>query len=437
MEYKYYVNHMLKRSLFYHYYKKILERTKGYSVEELNTYKERRLQKVVQYSYRNVPYYKMLFDRLRINPEEIKTLNDLKKLPIMDKKTIKDNFKDLTSKKCIRKLCKVETTSGTTGIPSKILRDVHCVNFEQAALARFWNNVGDDNLKRVVLRGNEVVPSSQKEPPFWIFNPADNELIVSSYHLAECNPDIILEKMGNFNPKVLYAYPSTAYLLAKKVDERKYKGLDLRYIFTSSEMLIENQRDYIEKKLNCKIFDWYGQSERVSAISQCEKGAYHIVEDYSITELIDTEYGKEIVGTSLYNYAMPLLRYRTGDIVVESNKICNCKCNFRKIELINGRKVSYIISKKGKHIPGNLLGTFLGKVSGIDEFQIIQEKAGEIIIDIVKGKEFKNESVEFIKSDTNRRIGVEFEISVNFKDKIPVGANFKKSPFINKLLRNN
>ncbi|MEN8907199.1 MAG: hypothetical protein ABF289_14685 [Clostridiales bacterium] len=435
MEYKYYIDHILRRSLFYHYYKKLLEKTYKFSEEEMRNYKLKRLQKVILYSYKNVPYYNKLFDKIGICPEKINSLDELQKIPMMDKTIVKNNFQDLISKKCIGKLCKIETSSGTTGVPSKIMRDVHCVNFEQAALSRYWNKSGYNKERKVVLRGNDVVSSEIIEPPFWSINSIDNEMIMSSYHLTEKFSEIMIKKICEYKPKILYAYPSTAYLLAKIINKSNY-NFTFDYIFTSSEMLMTNQRNFIENTFRCRIFDWYGQSERVSAISQCKDGHYHIVEDYSITELVETEFGQEVVGTTLFNYAMPLIRYRTGDIVEESKEKCKCGFKFRKIKSIKGRKISYIITNNGIYIPGNLLGSFLGKVDGIDEFQIIQEKKGEIVINIVINNSFKEDSIDFIKNDTNKRIGYDFKIFVKIMDKIPMGSNYKKSPFINKLMQN-
>ena len=259
-------------------------------------------------------------------------------------------------------------------------------------------NVANPDLKKIILRGQIITPVNQQIPPFWEYNSADNELLLSSYHLSDKTAGIFIKKIKEFNPQILSAYPSSAYLLAKHFDNLDER-LNLTAIFTSSEKVEESQREFIEKTFNCKIYDWYGQAERSSAIGQCEMGTYHIIEDYSIVETMETETGLEMVGTNLDNYIMPLLRYKSGDTVKLAPNKCKCGRYFREVAKICGRETNYILTADGiqyvafNHIPRG--------INNVIETQVVQEKIGELIINITTNGNFsekdkKNNSLKIL-----------------------------------------
>ncbi|MFZ5987263.1 MAG: phenylacetate--CoA ligase family protein [Bacillota bacterium] len=409
-----------------------LSTSQYYTMEKLEAVQNYKLGKIIKHCYESVPYYTDLFNSLKLKPQDIKTKEDLKKLPLMDKATIRENFDKLLSKKRNKVLCSCETSSGTTGILSKIVRDITCVRYESAALKRFWQSAGDMGSKRVVLRGGIVVPGDIKEPPFWEYNRLNNELVMSSFHLFYENSKHYVNEIVNYRPEVVYAYPSTAYLAARFFADEGIK-LKLKAVFTSSETLSDYQRELIQEVFDCRVYDWYGQSERVSAIGQCEMGTYHIIEDYSITEIIPSQEGNEIVGTHLYNYAMPLIRYRTCDIVELSDKKCSCGRHFRVVDRVLGRKSSYIMTLDGKKVSATLLGYFIKYVDSINEIQFVQEKKGEVVINITTNSKFEESDREKIINITKEHMGKEMNVELNILDIIPRGSNGKYTSVINKI----
>ncbi len=409
-----------------------LKETEFYSVEKLEAYQNDHLRKLVAHCFKYVPYYQDLFRRLHLTPEDIQTKEDLKKLPYLDKQILRDQFDRLKSRKIPYFLYNIGKTSGTSGIPVSTLRDVISINFENAALWRSWENAGDHSLRRVTLRGEKVVPVTQLNPPFWRYSADKNELVMSSFHLSIHTAQWYIDKIHEHKPEVIYAYPSAVYLLARYCRELK-ANVSVKYVFTSSEVLTESIRQYVEETFNCRIYDWYGQSERVSAIGMCEKGTYHIMEDYSITELIDFGNGPEIVGTTLHNYAMPLLRYRTGDLVESLDEKCSCGRHFREIRQIGGRRPEYIILADGNRIPSVLLEYSLDLSENVLEGQLVQERAGEIMINVTGNKLFgeadKARLIEMAKGYTSN----DMVVKVNEMEKIPRGPNGKLHHFISRM----
>lgn len=403
---------------------KQLNRSQYYTLEQLELLQNKELQKLVKHCFKNVPYYTELFNRLQLKPEDIRTKNDLIKLPYLDKRIVKENFNKLTATNIPKIVAAKAETSGTTGTPSLFLRDYSSINFENAALWRFRKAAIGKGTKRVILRGDIIVPVDKVTPPFWKSYPLNKELYMSSYHINYKNAAIYFDKMSEFGAEEIYAFPSSVYLLAKYFKDlgKKFK---LKAVFTSSENISSKQRKLIEDVFMCRIFDWYGQVERVSAIGQCEKGTYHIIEDYSITETVQTDNGFELVGTSLHNYIMPLLRFKTGDLVNLSQSKCTCGRNFRSITKIQGRCLEYILTPDGNKIPLFLVTDSIDFEDNVSEAQFIQEKKGELIINIVKDDKYSEKDKLKIIRSIKEHASADMLVVINEVNSIPRGANGK------------
>lgn len=433
---KYYLKKLIKQGPSFNKISNELEKSQYFTREQLDELHNQKLRKIIHHCYKNVPYYTDLFNSLSLKPEDIKTKDDLKKLPFLDKYIVKANFDKLIAKNKFKFLCYETCTSGTTGTPGKIMWDKNSLNYEYATVARYYQQAGNKNVKRITLRGNLIKPINEETPPFWEFNKGNNELIMSSYHFTQKNSQLYLEKIQEFRPDVLNAYPSTAFLLAKYLRDSNQE-LPLKTVFTSSETLSDNQRKIIEDTFQCPIFDWYGQVERVAAIGQCIKGSYHIQEDYSIVEFLETDSGLEIVGTHLHNYIMPLIRYKTTDTVELGNNKCPCGCNFRNIGKICGKNSSYyhILTNAGIKITS--FGYIPMGVNNIIETQFIQEKISELIINVTTNGNFCEKDKEQLIKNTLERTSSDMNVIVNEVSEIPRGPNGKFVSVINKLIDKN
>ena len=429
---KHYLKKLIRQGFTFNKILKESQKSQYFSAEQLDELQNEKLRKIIGHCYKNVPYYTDLFNKLSLTPNDIQTKEDLKKLPFIDKYIVKENYDKFIAKNKNKLLCSIGETSGTTGTHLSLYRDYHSINCENAFFFRHYSNILNFKAKRITLRGQLIVPVDKQTPPFWEYNAADKELLMSSYHVSGKTIETFIKKIDEFNPQIIFAYPSSAYLLARYFSIL-HKTLNLQAIFTSSEKLEENQRELIEKTFNCKIYDWYGQAERVAAIGQCEKGTYHIIEDYSITETIETEKGLELVGTNFDNYIMPLLRYRTGDIVELEQKKCSCGRNFREISKIYGRDaISYILTTDG--IIYTSFDHFVRGVNSIIETQVIQEKIGELIINIVTNGSFCEKDKEQLIKNTLERTSSDMKVIINEVSQIPRGPNGKFIAVINKLI---
>lgn len=401
-----------------------LEEAENYSSVELRHFQEEKLKRIVDIAYKHVPFYQKVFKERKLVPGDIRTTEDLQKLPIIDKATVRAHFQELKNNNH-RGIVNKGRTSGTTGTPSLFLRDMESINLESAAIVQHqrWANVARGD-KRVFLRGEKVVPIERDKPPFWRFNRFKNQLIMSSYHLAEQYLPYYIRKIKEFSPKMLETYPSTAYILAQYL-ERTDDSLDIPVVHTSSEPLYPHWRTLIENRLNANIFDWYGMAERVCFAGECEvHQGLHLFPTYGITEFVPTltnepnESKGVIVGTTLNNFVMPLIRYRTNDLGNFVQGDCSCKRKYPRIYPIETKYENMVITPAGKYISPSLITFCFKKAQAIEMSQIIQHASGHITIKIVRGKHFEKKDADHIVSKMQGVLGSEVNVGVEYVDYI-------------------
>ena len=396
--------------------------------EAAEYYRMAMLSRVLQHAYHHCAPYRERFHAAGLGPDDIRSESDLAQFPLLDKSQVRAAGRSLVSSAACWPIFE-GTTSGTTGSPLKIFQDLRAINRENAFIQRqlAWAGLTPKG-RRAWLRGDMVAPVDQKDSPYWRLSRAENMLMLSSYHLSERNALDYLESLARFDPLVIQAYPSSIGFLANWLEAtaRSYGGASLRGIVTSSESLSDTQRAVIEKGFGCRVFDWYGQFERVASIGTCEYGTYHVNSDYSLSEFLPVGDGLyEVVGTGFNNLTMPLIRYRTGDFVrlADPDESCRCGRSFPIVRAIHGRADDVVKLPDGRHI-GRLDHIFKG-VNGVIEAQIRQEALDRIDILVVPGAGYSPTEEGQLVTNARERIGNDITIAVRTVGNVPRTRNGK------------
>lgn len=385
------------------------------SSKELKTYAESQALAITRHAAKHVPFYAQLYKERGISQEIFDDFSSWHQLPTLDKGMARRARSSLLASN-IQTLRFRGSTSGTSGSPLVISQNLHAINRENAFIWRqlSWAGIkrGD---RRAWIRGDMPVHIDCTAPPFWRMNRAENMMVFSSYHLSQQHAEGYLKTLTRFDPIGIQAYPSSISFLATYLNNLNqcYSGTSLKGIITSSESLSDDQRETIERVFRCKVFDWYGQFERVAAIGTCEHRRYHLISDYGFTELVPVKGGLfEIVGTGFNNWAMPLIRYRTGDLVEieNSEQFCPCGRQFPLIRRVLGRQDDIVKLPDGRHI-GRLDHIFKG-VSGLLEAQIRQDRLDTILILAVPTKDFNRKTEQRIIHNARNRLGNDISIEV-------------------------
>lgn len=382
-------------------YVKEVERMYNMSHDELQGRNERVFLKIFRKAYTKSSFYHKLYTEAGIKLEDIKCLGDISKLPVVTKDMILHQSDALltTSK---WKLLK-NRTSGTTGTPLTVFEDWKSIWKEQAYFYCYRKRCGYIYGQPLVsLRGN----LGKKDTMMYVH--ISNTLYLSSYNINEQTVGAYYKGIEKRSPQAIEGYPSSLYNLALLL---KDKGLycNIPVCFTSSENLLDFQRQLIEERFQTKIFDHYGTTERTIRISESIKhDGYFEDPGYSINEYLKDR----VVSTSLINSVFPLIRYQSSDVVILKE---NTKDERVSIDRIQGRSGNCIKGKDGS-IYNNAALTFILTYShNIRYAQFIQKKNGKVLLNIVPEAVFSSQNLDELKQMIDLKIclsNLELEINL-------------------------
>jgi phenylacetate-CoA ligase len=413
-----------------------LQESQWWSKEKLEEYQMRELEKLLKHAYENVPYYRRVFNERGLKPKDIQSLNDLKKLPYVDKDTIKKHKSEFISKIHKKNYLEPARTGGTTGSPLHFWYQKAFTNpKEWAFIWRMWNwydyHWGD---KHVTIKRSDYVPERIR------YNPLDRGLYLYNITISVEKIKDYQKIIERFKPKAIIGDPSILYSIAYLMLQNGMK-VDwpfLKFIYCSSEKLYYFQKNEIQKAFKCKVYNNYGQSEKLVFMSKCEiNDYYHILPEYGITEIVSenrlhvTKDGQmgEIVGTGFNNYAFPMIRYKTGDWAIISTRICKCGRIFPLVKDIIGRSGDFILTPSKNLISNATIEYVFDCINNFKDLQIVQKYIDMIEIQIVPDILYTKDEGEKIVQELKTRIGIDskdMNMKIVLVDKINRPFNQKK-----------
>lgn len=417
-------------------FRDLLARTEWLSRAELEAYQDERLRAVVAHAYETVPYYRRVFDAQKLKPSDIRGRADLHKVPPLRRKDITANFDDLWSSAVPPRERRTGHTSGTTGTPLTVGYDRTTVWMTYAVFDRHYRwaglHMGRDGDRIAVARGNVIVPLDQKRPPFWRFNRRQNQLLLSSFHLSKANLPAYFEELARFRPSVLDGYPSTLYLLAKYLQSRG-ETFPLRAAVTSSETLYDFQRALIEERFACRVFDYYALAERVAFSGECDRHeGHHLSMEYGLAEVVDAAGAPlargslgTLVGTTLHNQAMPLIRYVTQDVTLLRERTCSCGRGLDVMDDVTTKAEDVLTLGDGRMISPSVLTHPFKPLDCIEGSQIVQTAPDAVTIRIVAGPAYTQAHTDHLVGEFKTRLGQEVRVGVEMVDRLETKANGK------------
>lgn len=401
-----------------------LKHSEWFTEEEIKTYQEQQLREIIQYAYDNVPYYRSVFEERNLTPSDVQTIEDLKKLPILEKEVIRSNIQALQANSYVYSTVSMQT-SGSTGKALDFLVSKDSLQFRWAVYfrhkARFGINYTDSYA---TFTGKVAVPIGQEKPPYWRENLPMHQTVFNMHHLTEEKIPFIVERLNRGGFSYYTGYPSIISQLANLIEETGLKIIaPPKVIFTGAEALLEEQSSVMKRVFQCPISDLYGFSEGAGGASKCTCGFYHEDFEFGILECHNPTYNEdgtmtgEILATGFTNLAMPLIRYRVGDTATWGNVPCDCGRKSRTILKIDGRNEDYVITPEGTKI--QRFDYIFKETRGIKEAQVVQKELGAIIIRIVRRTEYDQLKVEqSLLYEIRNKISPTIQISFEYVEQI-------------------
>jgi len=381
--------------------------------------KNKRLRLFLEYAKKNSTWYDD-----KISEDSIKN-NNLKLIPVLEKKEIIDNLNKI--KTISERDGLVNSTGGTTGASMKTVYTKEDMQERFAILDNFRAKHGYKLGKKTAwFSGKNLI--SEKDIKNGVCSHYDfiNKIrFYSTFHINQNNFDVYWKSLNEFKPEFIVGFPSSVYEICEIADS---KGLRLNHkvkvFFPTAETVLPRHREIIGRVLGCKLVDQYASSEGAPFILECTKGNLHIHPLTGIFEVVDEDMQPaedgELLVTSFTTHGTPLVRYRVGDRITlsEENKVCKCGSSFPLVDKIEGRSSDFIYSsEKGKVNLGNLSNSTKG-IDGIVSFQIIQEIETEITLRLVVSDDYNKVEESNFLSAIRERVGKKIEINVQYVDEI-------------------
>ncbi len=418
---------------------RFLEESQWWSLEEQKAYQNERLRALIRHAYEFCPYYREIFDELHLKPRDIRSAEDLERLPILEKTTIRKRYADLRARNWPRWRQIRVYTGGTTGTALNLVSDQSTHTWQWAVWwrhrRRFQLDVTDPFIE---FAGRPVVPLKKINPPIWRRNLPMHQTYVSIHHMSKPNMQALYKYLIKRKVKYYAGYPSALYLFATYLLDN---GLMLHnppeITVTGSETLLPHQRRLIQEAFQTTVTDQYGASENCGNISECEYHNYHVDMEFGIIEFLPLpgmpNNVRRIICTGLRNPAMPLIRYNIGDIATLSPATCPCGRHAPLVEKIDGRIESYIITPDGRYL-GRL--DFLFKTTdAIEEAQLLQDSLNSVTVKVVRSPHYGSKHERRLTEELRKYLGDEIHIQLEYLPEIPREPNGKFRQIVSTVFR--
>lgn len=407
-------------------------KSQWWSEEEIDEYQNEKLRKLINHCYNNVPYYKKLFDNLKLKPLDIKNKSDLMKIPILRREEIKAHIKELMASNASLFFPIAKKTGGTTGTPLKYFSDLNTSSLHWALKFRAWSwagyKLGD---KIAVMGGASLFPNEKKALKKRMWMKFNNFYPMSVTHFNKSGLLKYYDTIVSNDIKFIRGYPSSIANFADNLKDNNL-NISIQSVIPTAELLSEEYKTIITEVMDCKIFDNYGCADAGGHASVCEiQNGFHVHPEISIMEIIKSENNEiipsnegELVFTSLTDYAMPKLRYAPGDIASKSMSECTCGRKSKILKTIIGRTTDIIRFNNGNSLGGPAL-TLIFREFNLKKYQIVQNLPQELDINLIKDKNFTNNETVRIRETLKYHCGSDVKININFLPQIPVSKSGK------------
>lgn len=375
----------------------------------------------------SVPFYRELFKSLKFDPQSVRSVEDLQRLPLMGKAEIREATESLKSD-CGEKL-QPFNTGGSSGEPLNFFLGNERVSHDVAAkwrATRWWGvDIGDPEI---VVWGSPIELGAQDRLRILRDKIFRTELL-SAFEMSDTNLERFIDRMKAVRPRMLFGYPSSLALISDFAQRQgvSLSHLGVRVAFVTSERLYDHQREIIERVFGCPVANGYGGRDLGFIAHECPSGNMHITADDVVLEVVDEEGQSvpvgtegELVVTHLRTRDFPFVRYRSGDRGVLSYERCECGRGLPILKCLQGRSTDFVRSNDGTSLHGLALIYVLRELSDVESFKIEQVSLSKFTVKLVISNESARPAVESrVCRGFKERLGNNLDVNFEYLPHIP------------------
>jgi phenylacetate-CoA ligase len=378
--------------------------------DRLDRFREQRLRELVRFAYDHSPFFRQFYERAGIKPEDVRTLNDLDRLPILQKEMFRraDPKQVVTLPPETRWM--VEITSGSTGEPLRIHRTWRDLYFIKAKVIRAFRQTGLRFYDRQVILKSSAESLTGRH---WF----ENFGILRKYWFSVADsPEENLTRLRAIRPQHLHGFPSGLAAIADLLIQNG-EIFRIPIICTGAEVLDDSIRHRIEQAFKAQVYNFYASREVGNIAWECAAhDGLHVNDDAMILELLDDQNhpvpdGEEgrVVVTWLDGRDWPFIRYDLGDRAIRKSGACPCGVPFSRLVRLEGRSDSRILLPSGIWISGMVFQE-LRTALWVAAFRIVQEVPKAIRLQIVLRHQPSPEEMDEFIAETRQLVRGELQV---------------------------
>ena len=415
---------------------KFIRDVQWWPAERAREYQLNTLREILKLAYGKTRFYRRSFDSIGFHPDNFHSLEDVHRLPTIDKHVIIGNLSDMCTKSVMARDVEFGATAGTSGVPLRFYMNIDRSETEYSYLVTSWERAGYKlGMPMGVLRGRTVQPD--RKGFRHEYDPILRHHYYSSFHMSDENIACYLKHIASIGACFLHVYPSTIAALARYILRNDaHAPKNIKGILAESEIVYPEQRQMVEEVFGCCYFSCYGQSEKLVLAAGCEHSDdYHVWPTYGYFELLDDNGNPvntpgrrgEVVGTGFINTVMPFIRYRTGDWATYVGNRCDaCGRKHTIIRDIRGHRIQEVlIAADSSEIPWAALNMHDDTFANVRQFQFRQEMPGQAVLRIVPADGFGEEDIDRIHRNLGRKLDNRLGFTIKLVDAIALSARGK------------
>ncbi|MCC7208170.1 MAG: phenylacetate--CoA ligase family protein [Anaerolineae bacterium] len=393
-----------------------------FTTEQWMTYQDEHLRALLISAFDHVPYYSALWTRLGVSRADLDRLStaELKALPPLEKSIARDAPESLLNDGHATRSHLVFHTSGSTGTPVRTFWLPH--EIQRSLAIRESRSCGfagvSFSMPRATFSGRIVEPDPESHGPYYRFNLAERQVYFSAFHLRPATAAAYLHALRRHHVEWITGYSNSIFQLALMVLDQNLKAPSLKAVITTSEKVIPEMREVIEKAFSTRVFEEYATVEDLFYVCECEAGRKHVNPDAGILEVVDADFRPvppgtlgEVLATGFIRPGQPMIRYRVGDLAVLDDQPCPCGRAMPVLKEVLGRVEDTVYGPDGRRML-RFHGIFVGQAH-VQEGQIVQKRLDHLVVRVVPkvgfGPADKADIIQRVQQRLTQKVNVTVE----------------------------
>jgi len=400
-------------------YLREIERSQWLPREQVLVLQLAKLKRLLVHCGNRIPFYKETFVKAGFDPAGVRSIDDLRRLPVLDREDIPVQAARMVDPETPAAARVANATGGSGGNPVRFYQDRA---FQQMKMANIYRNFRwcgwDIGERQAFLWGADVDSYEHKGIAGALRDWLYNVEFANAFGIDQGALDGLLDRIAARSPRLLVGYSSSLHELEERARQRG-RTFPVGAVVSSAEVLTPDLRRRLGETFAAPVFDRYGAREVSTIAFECPSHeGLHTIDEANLVE-IEPGSDENLLVTNLNNFTMPLVRYRLGDRAAAMTGTCPCGRGLGRIQPVKGRIGDYLVSPSGRKVHSEFFTHLFYDSQGVRQFEVVQVSAADLVVRIVKAPgyslEFETDFARVVREHADEAFRLRFEYHAELK----------------------